>query len=409
MKSTFKKTSVALAVAALFISPIAFASDGGDGESHYIDLKVDAAAELNLNASATFDSTHVSLKKDITNTKDVAITGGAEVTGVINVDASSMAVVDDQQISYQNEVTNTESTNAASVNGNALNNAKGNIGVNVTSGDNNQQANAAAFSAADASFVFGASDAEIFARQHAEHNSTYNNGQTNTATLGGDALANASGNIGVNISAGNSNQQKNDLAASVAVARIGEASVHVIQQNDHNSTTNNPVRHEETQYHNVDLAFAATGRSAGIVDQNGNQYPDTWGGNITNGGSHPCCDATGHVDLDNEVQGASDRPVSSGLDSNGNPNGNLSNGGALSFNEQGDIALSGSVTGSIPVLVAVNLATTNTASLGDNALMNASGNIGVNIASGTNNQQYNGLAMSATQAGTTTGGGSSHE
>ena len=60
----------------------------------------------------------------------------------------------------------------------------------------------------------------------------------------------------------------------------------------------------------------------------------------------------------------------------------------------------------VPVVVAVNLTTTNTALLGDNALQNASGNIGVNITSGTNNQQFNGMAMSATQAGTGTGGGS---
>lgn len=53
----------------------------------------------------------------------------------------------------------------------------------------------------------------------------------------------------------------------------------------------------------------------------------------------------------------------------------------------------------------VSLATTNTSSLGGNALMGAAGNIGVNIASGTNNQQYNGMAVSATQAGGSNGGG----
>lgn len=405
MKLTFKKTSVALAVAALFISPAAFAGgDGYDGNSHYIDVKVDAAAELNLNASATTDLAQVSIKKDISNKKDITTSGTVSVNGHINVDASSMAVVDDQQISYQNNVSNSEATNSATVGSNALSNASGNVGVNVTSGDNNQQANAAAISAADASFVFGSSDAEIFARQHAEHNTTHNYGNTNTASLGGGALAGASGNIGVNISAGNSNQQKNDLAISVAVARMGEASVHVTQQNDHNSTTNDPIHRETTVIVPVSLAFAATGKSAGIVDQNGDQYPDTW-----DGATHPNGNQTGHIDLDTAVQGASNRPVSSGLDANGNPNGNLSNGGALSFNEQGDIALSGTVTGSIPVVVAVNLATTNTSSLGNSALAGATGNVGVNIASGTNNQQYNALALSATQAGTGTGGGSGGE
>jgi hypothetical protein len=36
---------------------------------------------------------------------------------------------------------------------------------------------------------------------------------------------------------------------------------------------------------------------------------------------------------------------------------------------------------------------TNTAAIGGNALMNASGNIGVNVASGVGNLQHNGLSL----------------
>jgi len=148
------------------------------------------------------------LKKEISLEQDVEIEGKVDVNGSIYIDASSTALVNDKQINGDNNVTNNESTNTATVNGNALNNASGNIGLNVTAGDNNQQANAAAFSAADASFVFGSSDAEVFATQAVVGNNVTNLGQTNAATLGGNALANASGNIGVNISAGNNNQQK---------------------------------------------------------------------------------------------------------------------------------------------------------------------------------------------------------
>jgi len=401
MKLQFKKTPIALALAAMFLSPIAFASDGQDGGDHH-------------------DRNPVKINKDLSLEQDVEIKGHVYVDGNINVDASSIAIVNNAQTSEDNFVMNggldggpvmTDSilpigglnggsVNDATVDGNALESAAGNIGLNVTAGDNNQQANAAALSAADASFVFGSSDAEVFALQSAHSNATLNLGHTNSAHLDGNALANAAGNIGVNISAGNSNQQMNDFAGSVAVASLATATVGLTQDNGHNFTINAPVVTYEVQDHAVDLAFNATGVSAGIVDQNGNQYPDTWTGNTHPGGSQ-----TGHIDLDTAVQGASDRPVASALDSNGNPTGPTSTGGALSFNALSDIALAGSVTGNLPVVVAVNLNTTNTSHIGDNALQNASGNIGVNVATGTNNQQFNGLAISATQAGTGNGNG----
>jgi len=242
-------------------------------------------------------------------------------------------------------------------------------------------------------------------------NSVTNLGQTNAASLGGDALANASGNIGVNISAGNNNQQKNDLAASVAVARMATATVQVTQVNGHNTTSNDPIHKEEVQYAYANLALSASGgysgygsgsysgsasgNTSGTSDQIGNVYPDMWTGN-----THPNGSQTGHFDLDTDTQGGSDLNDDGGaLAFNNNGTYSGTEGGQLGFYESGSQSLSGSVTGYIPVVVATNLATTNTSTLGDNALMNASGNIGVNIASGTNNQQYNGLAISATHAG----------
>ncbi|MFZ3087277.1 MAG: hypothetical protein WA123_04345 [Methylotenera sp.] len=406
MKLQFKKTPIALALAAMLLSPIAFASEGNNNEGS--------------DGGDHHDRNHdpVSLEKDVSLKQDVEIKGRVNVVGQINIDASSVAVVNDKQINGSNDVKNNEVTNSATVNGNALNNASGNIGVNVTAGDNNQQANAAAFSAADASFVFGSSDAEVFATQAVVGNHTTYLGNTNTATLGGNALANASGNIGVNISAGNNNQQKNDLAASVAVARMATATVQANQLNGGNTTTNDPIHHEEVQNHAVNLAFnaaggylgagaggysgSAGGTTKGTSDQIGNVYPDTWSGS-----SHPGGVSTGHFDLDTQTQGGSDLNGDGGALAFGD-NGTYSGSerGTLGFVEAGGMVLSGAVTGNLPVVVAVNLATTNTSSLGDNALMNASGNIGVNIASGTNNQQFNGLAISATRAGTSSGGGS---
>lgn len=408
MKSQFKNTPIALAVAALFLSPIAFAEGNGDHDNKR-------------------DHDGVSIEKDVSLEQDVKIDGRVRVGGYIGIDSSSLAVVNDKQITGANSVSNNEVTNSATVNGNALNNASGNIGVNVTAGDNNQQANAAALAAADASFVFASSDAEVFATQAAFANNTTNLGNTNTATLGGSALANATGNIGVNISAGNSNQQKNDMAASVAVARMATATVQANQLNGNNSTTNDPIHKEEVQNVDVNLALnaaggylgygaggyygQASGSTAGTSDQIGDVYPDIWTGDAQNvpagqqHSPHPGGSADGHFDLDTQTQGGSDLNGDGGalaFNNSGTYSGR--EGGKLGFVEAGLQALSGTVTGSLPVVVSVNLATTNTSTLGGNALQNASGNIGVNIASGTNNQQFNGLAISATHAGTGSGG-----
>lgn len=406
MKFNFKHTPVALALATLFMTPLAFAS------------------ESESPTESTPSSGEVVLSKDLSLVQDISVIGTVGVAGLININGSSAALVDDKQSSTVNGVLNTEVTNKADVGASVLKSATGNIGVNVTAGDNNQQANAAALSAADASFVWGSSDAEVFAHQHASGNVTFNNGNTNTATLGGASLQDASGNIGVNISAGNSNQQKNDLAASVAVARLATATVKVLQTNSANSTANTPIHKEEVQMINVSLALNASGGYSGSSSngsysgsqsgttsgnsyQSTNFYPDQWS---PNGGTglpgtvvHPAGFFLGHADFDNEAQGAvqnPDKPGVGGLgfDNVGGYSGSQS--GSLGFSESGTQSLAGTVTGQIPVVVAVNLNTTNTSTLSDNVLSNASGNIGLNVATGTNNQQYNGLAISATQVGT---------
>jgi hypothetical protein len=412
MKFNFKHTPVALALAALFVTPLAYAD--------VVETPTDG----------TPSSGEVTLTKDLSYVQDVTVSGTASVIGVITLDASSAALIDDKQSSTLNGVTNTQVTNKADVGASVLKSAKGNIGVNVTAGDNNQQANAAALSAADASFAWGSSDAEVFANQLASGNQTINNGNTNTASLGGASLQDASGNIGVNISAGNSNQQKNDLAASVAVARLATATVKVSQTNTANATANLPIHKEEVQLVNVNLALNASGGYSGSSNgsysgsqsgttsgnsyQSTNFYPDQWtaNGGIVNGIVHPGGAFLGHADFDGEAQGAVANPTK-GVDSNGVQIGGLgfdnvgtftgSQSGTLGFSESGTQSLSGTVTGQIPVVVAVNLNTTNTSTLSDNVLSNASGNIGLNVATGTNNQQYNGLAISATQVGIPTG------
>ncbi|HEY8353921.1 MAG TPA: hypothetical protein VIK69_02770, partial [Methylophilaceae bacterium] len=144
-------------------------------------------------------------------------------------------------------------------------------------------------------------------------------------------------------------------------------------------------------------------------------YPDIWTGGASSNdvgqhSPHPGGDPSGHFDLDTQTQGGSDLNGDGGaLAFNNSGSYSGTEGGVLGFVEAGAQVLSGTVTGSLPVVVSVNLATTNTSTLAGNALQNASGNIGVNIASGTNNQQFNGLAISATHAPTAGGNGGGSE
>jgi hypothetical protein len=440
MKTKLTFTPIALAIAAFAASP-AFASDE-NGTSSYIDAKADLSLEANANLALNTSNTSVTLKKKVDNSMEVDTEGTINVYGDLQVDSSTMAVVRDSQVSYQNTVSNQESTNSATVSGSVLSNA-GNIGVNVTAGDNNQQANAAAISAADASFVFGSTDAEIFAYQHAEHNSTMNMGQTNIAGASDDVAMNAAGNIGMNFSAGSSNQQKNDLAIATGTSRVATATISVAQQNDHNMTSNDPVHREEVQMVPVSLALSASGgywggglggysgstsgsysgsasgTTTGTSDQIGNVYPDIWSNDPGDGTSpHPTNNPgpVGHMDLDTQTQGGSDLNGDGGAlafnndgSYSGRESGSYSGGerGTLGFVEAGSQTLAGTVSGMLPVVVVTNLATTNTASLSGNVLASAAGNIGVNVAAGSNNQQYNGLAIAAIHApssGGSTGG-----
>jgi hypothetical protein len=90
-------------------------------------------------------------------------------------------------------------------------NASGNIGVNISSGVDNAQSNDAALSNMDVGPVFGT--AQIYSTQMSD--GTAKVGDFNfVASVGANALANATGNIGVNVASGVGNVQNNSLAAS---------------------------------------------------------------------------------------------------------------------------------------------------------------------------------------------------
>lgn len=402
MKRIFKITPVALAVAAVFASPVQ-ASENGRHEHGPYSLSNKASVELDT-------------EWEIRN--DVTVWGGALVLGVIPVQAESAALVDGKQLNSNNSVLNDHNTNNAGAGENAMMGASGNIGLNITAGSNNQQANEAALSAVDASFVFAS--AQNFALQQAKNNPTTNLGVTNNALLTGNALANASGNIGANISAGSSNQQRNELSASVNTGgSMAKASTWGVQESQNNTVTNSPLTRQITNSVNMTLSGGmlggyagggfggysgrASGSTSGTADQIGNVYPDVWAAP----GGHPTTGAhLGHFDLDTQTQGGSDLNNDGGalaFRTNGTYSGGES--GHLGFHEAGGIALGGSFSGNVVYLQTVYRDTVNTAVLNGNALQNASGNIGVNIAAGSTNQQRNSLAIAAGLGGNGGGNG----
>ncbi|MGM0691343.1 MAG: adhesin [Pseudomonadota bacterium] len=341
------------------------------------------------------------------------------------INASAGASARDTQFIHANEVENVKLTNDASISDNVGSGASGNIGMNVAAGDTNAQDNAAALAAVDAGFVFGESTASVNVDQTNLLNTTMNSGVMNNATLGQNAFANASGNIGVNVAAGTGNGQKNTMAASVSTARVANASLNSNQESIGNSIRNEGRTEKYTDSTQVQLAGysfggysgsgyggyngSTSGTIDGEMDQIGNVYPDTWTNSLNEMDEpHPQGGTpVGHFDLDTATQGGSDLNDDGGALAFGTHEMSYEGdeSGDLGFTERGSVGLVNVMSGSVATTRYVVVNAENNAALYGNAFQNASGNIGVNVASGTGNLQSNSLSMAVacnTCAGGTT-------
>ena len=458
MNANLKRTMLALAVATLFGTSMAYAN-GNDHDhdrghdnrsvtykSATFKLETDVTRNSDVNKNVSVDvrkeknahSVEVDLKKKLSLSSDIAITGDPTISGDITTDSAAIAVIDNRQSVSGNGATNDKLKNTGSIGDNVGAAAAGNIGMNVAAGDNNAQDNAASLSAADASFSFGMADAEVFVNQAGSGNVTLNSGVTNAAGIGGNAFNAATGNIGVNVAAGNNNEQKNALAASVATTVYAQSSISSNQVSSGNLISNQGGTEEVGGTTQVSLSGDISGGYLGIGSgsysgssqgsysgssqsdsrghayQANNFYPDTW-----NGDTHPSGTQTGHIDMDNEAQGAILDPYTDnttgglGFDTDGHSSGTESGStssrdhGNLGFVELGGIDLQANLSGTVNTTQWLVIDATNDASLSGNAFQNASGNIGVNVASGTGNLQANSLALAVAQpsAAPPSGGG----
>ena len=176
---------------------------------------------------------------------------------------------------------------------------------------------------------------------------------TSTASIGNGALSGATGNVGVNIASGIDNAQSNNAAlSSIDSGNVfGNAQVFSSQTSTGGGTINN-------------FNLAATVGDGALAGATGNV-----GVNVASG-------------LGN-VQNNSLALVSS------TPAGQSSAKGALVATDDSTQWAGGTVSGSF----------NSAAMLGAGALNGATGNIGVNIASGGGNLQHNGLAVASIKLG----------
>lgn len=183
------RTLLAIGLASVFASAPAFAAEDAD------DALSDSVTSL----------------WDIVDT-----TGEVFIEGTADVSARSGATVEQTQLVGGSLLLGDIQLSATL--GDALDGAAGNIGVNLASGVGNAQANDVAMSALEDAAMGDSvyASAMVFSDQTSLLSSaeaTWFNNFDASVTDG--ALANAQGNIGVNVAAGVANGQGNALAASV--------------------------------------------------------------------------------------------------------------------------------------------------------------------------------------------------
>ncbi|MCE7032332.1 adhesin [Lysobacter sp. GX 14042] len=365
-----------------------------------VDVDSDIRREQNEHGRSVY------LSKDLSVSSDIAFTGAPEITGSIDLDSAAIAVVDGRQTTVGNEGNNDTLENIAAIGDDAGGGASGNLGFNVAAGDNNAQDNAAALSAADASFAFGMADAEIFNNQLGASNVTNNAGVANAAGLSGAAFSGASGNINVNAASGNNNAQRNSLAASVATSAYAQASVASDQVSTGNVTNNAGTMTEVQDTLTLTIGGTLTGTDGsagsyagrGAAYQMGNIYPEVWGAD-GNDGNHPDSPRLGHLDMDGDMQGSIDNPYRDS-DEFGSIGGIAFDTDEAGTIDLSDAEMAAALTGTLDMSYQVAVAATNSATLTGAAFNGASGNIGVNIASGSGNLQSNSLSLAVAQPST---------
>ncbi|QXI40646.1 heme utilization protein [Pseudomonas xantholysinigenes] len=268
------------------------------------------------------------------------------------VNAGSAATVLDTQSNGNNRVLNEGTRNDARMD-NSANGSNGNLGANVAAGDGNQQDNVAAIATADENFIFGSAVAMAQANQSNFSNGVKNYSTSNNATLTGSANG-SSGNIGINVTAGDFNQQKNNLAIAVSGGRVAAATGAANQ-----SVGNLNVDNKADRTYSKDTLYS-TFAAHGTYQGNGWGYVED--------------ESSGH--------------------GNGHDRGGRTDKDPLKFHEEGTFGLAGVASYQVLTPTGWKNPVTNNATM-VNSLNGVSGNVGANVSAGNGNQQTNSLSIAA--------------
>lgn len=184
---------------------------------HYTLLAIGLASLFAAAPALAVEDDDDAFLDSVTSLWDITDTFGLVfIDGQIDVSARSGATVEQTQLTggfFSNHAVGDIDMTAAF--GDAMVGASGNLGVNIAAGVGNAQSNDAALSSILNDHSDAYASAMVFSDQTAWDNTAeslwFNDYD---ATVGDGALANASGNIGVNVASGVGNAQSNALAAS---------------------------------------------------------------------------------------------------------------------------------------------------------------------------------------------------
>jgi hypothetical protein len=316
--------------------------------------------------------------------------------------------------------------------GNAFTSATGNIGVNNAAGVLNQQQNQLYLDVLAEETGFTVSNSQTQTEYTVDASSQRHAGGNNEATVEDNSFQTASGNIGMNNAAGSGNQQQNGSAifANTCVASCGgatelqgspyDSAVSISQDSEENTYVGYADRNSEPANGNntaifEDNAFQAASGNIGANNASGNMNQQ---GNqlvlVTNGEFENIGYSVDQYAADNSV--AHDTQNVANLDGHAfaNASGNVGvNNAAGDLNQQVNLAVinraaTTSTTPQTPegpddssivnnslsqanLIPAISDAGNQEGELEGSAFANATGNVGVNNAGGTENQQANAL------------------
>lgn len=440
MKTSRKFSPITLAVAALCLSPLAFAGANVDnGQLSTMNAQgsiwnSNTDSILSGNAAAG-SSGNVGINIATGSQNQQGNAGSLSSDSNITASANTIAKVSANQqeyLDYAYSVMN--GANLVSLTGNALSGASGNIGVNMASGTFNQQQNNLSTAYSTYSNRALATTSVMQVAGSNMNLSAANFGQSadasNNTGLYGNVLSNADGNIGVNEAAGISNQQSNNLSVAYTTNKNREnfsvgaiASVDNTQSMGGNGTMQTPFYWDQTNSRNIAglgenaLQGAAGNVGANLASGNSNQQTNSSAISATRDSHNvyhtdyaEATAATNQLQMGNAT---SDTNVTDGAGLSGNAAQNAS--GNININvasgsqnqQQNGLAIAsiastkamGSATAPIEQVALLNtsgsMCSTYTSTVNGNALQGASGNIGLNVASGNNNQQVNSLAIAS--------------